>query len=285
MKYHGTIKFAAMTIAAVVFSAGSAYASVHIGGGNGTTGPNSENNNIVEYSSESRVEISNRADADNDFELSIETGDNSWHENTEVGDISTGEVEGDIVINNDLNSGDIDLGGAWDDWGLAMIDFANSLTGPESVNNNSVTIENERKLEIENHADINNDMEIRANSGDNHISHNTVVGDFDGGKVDIGGTITNKANAGMGNIDLGSAGMGSISADFTNHITGPNSENTNTLAIENESKVEVENHADIDNDLELRANTGDNTIGHNTVVGDVSTGKVRIDFSITNVAN
>lgn len=285
MKYHQTVKFTVMAMAALALSAGSAFASVHVGGGNGTTGPNSENINTVDYDSDSSIEISNDARSDYDFELEVETGDNDFCENTEIDNIDTGDVEGDISIVNKLNLGDIDLGGSWDDWGLTSVDFENGLTGPESVNENEVDIDMDRSLEIENRADIDNDLDIDASTGNNHISHNTVVGDYHGGSVDISGTVENQANWGAGNIDLGNTGMGSINADFENHITGPNSENSNELDIDSDLDVSIENHADIDNDLDFEANTGDNTVGHNTVVGDISTGDVSIDFSVMNMAN
>lgn len=284
MKYQQTIKFSLMALAAVVFSAGTAYASIHIDGGNGTTGPNSENVNTVEYSSESEVEISNHADADNEFEVGVETGDNNFHENTVIDDIDTGDIDGDISIQTALNNGDIDLGDLWGDMGLAMVDFENDLTGPESVNTNLVSLEYERSVEINNRADIDNDLELRANTGDNHISHNTEVGDFKGGSIDFSGSVKNEANYGMGDISLGSSAS-SASVDLTNHLTGPNSENSNTVAVESETSLEVSNHADIDNDLEVHANTGDNSVGHNTVVGDISTGDISITYTLVNKAN
>ncbi len=279
-----TIKNFLFSLVAVAISGGTAYAGVQIGGGNDTTGPHSENLNSWEVEYEAEIDIDNHSDLDNEFAISVENGDNKINNNTEVGDITTGDIEGDISFENELN--DMAISFSDDDpYGDIEIDLANDITGPESENHNKVEISYERELCIRNHADIENSIELSANTGGNTVKNNTLVGDITTGDVDITSNVENSTNNSF-DVDLSDYETQSdISVDLANGTTGPNSSNKNSVEIEQETEIHLHNCADINNSYAATVNTGDNKVKNNTVVGDITTGSISIEYHGTNTAN
>lgn len=277
------VNFLLIAIAAVAVSAGTAFASINISGGNNTTGCESENENNWCIESGNRVTIENNSDANNDFEVCANAGSDEFECNTCLGDVMTGDVLGSVRFENILNDSDLVL--APMDLGDINIILANSLTGPNSENENNVQINNENRLTVRNDADIDNNIDFSAITGRNSISHNTCVGDVSTGDVAFSVDVRNEANRGMDwdAADLIPASDISISAGNT--TTGPCSENENNISVDNSSRVTIENNADINNDVNIHANTGNNTIGCNTCVGNVSTGSISISYTAINAAN
>jgi hypothetical protein len=300
----------AYTVLGLAFSAGTAYASVNVsctgnscGAGSGIlgagsvdvsatnhlTGPNSENINKVElgnHHSSGDIDIDNNAHLNNDVDLSVETGKNDIDCNTVVGDISTGDANADISVESTIGNGGFDMGSY--DPGSISVDFANELTGPNSDNHNTVNVDSGfgRSVDVDNHATVNNDLDLSANTGHNKIKNNTKVGDVSTGSIDLSGTVKNVVNS--GSMDLGGLlSQPSVTADFTNDTTGPCSDNTNILNVGSGSghDVNIDNSATIHNDLNVKADTGHNSVGNNTVVGDVSTGNVSVGYTVMNTAN
>lgn len=283
MKFARFIKFSIVAFALAIFGAGSAYAAIHIGGGNDTTGPYSENENEWEIDHDMDIHVDNYADADNEYEVEVVTGDNDIDHNTEVDDIYTGDIDGDIYFENYLNDMEIELEPA--EFGDIWIDFENDTTGPQSENENEIKISMDQDIHIRNSADFDNDIDLDANTGNNDIDHNTIVGDVRTGDIDFSAHVKNMAN-GSYDLDMNGASFGSdIDVDLGNTITGPNSENENKVRIEGDSDISLCNRVDIDNELEVEANTGKNDVGNNTVVGDIRTGSISIDFHAYNSAN
>lgn len=268
---------------AFVFAVGSggALASVSVGGSNDTTGPNSENENEWEIDADYDLDIDNDADLESEFELDINSGSNRISHNTEVDDILTGDIEGDISVENEANMADVEIGSA--DVGDVEVDVENDTTGPYSENENEVEISMDREIDIDNDADVENELELDANTGRNRIRSNTVVGDVETGGISLSADFSSMLN--QGDIDLGGLGEMDIEANMSNHLTGPNSENENKLEIDADVDVDIDNDADIENEFEVDANTGHNYIGSNTCVGNVETGSINLNFSVVNSAN
>ena len=269
----------------VALGTGSAFARVSIGGGNDTTGPFSDNQNRWCIESDSNIDIHNSVDVDNDNDFEVQTGLNETRNNTIVDDMSTGDITGDIEVTNELNSGDIQLSDEDMSIGDIEVDFSNELTGPNSRNENELNVDADVDVDIENRADIDNDFSAHLNTGYNEVENNTEVGDFRTGDIDFSVETNNTANQAGDGMDLSGLSGINVSGDFTNSITGPNSENSNELNLDVDQDINITNHADIDNNTEITANTGHNDIGCNTVVGDVSTGSVTIHSTTSNVAN
>lgn len=74
-------------------------------------------------------------------------------------------------------------------------------------------------------------------------------------------------------------------AEFTNHLTGADSVNGNTLEGTTTFNFTVTNVGTVTNDFDLDLNTGGNTISGNTTVGDVSTGDIDAELEVENVVN
>lgn len=276
---------AVFTLGMMLAGAGLAHAQVDIVGCNDTTGPNSENENAWDINSNVDVSVDNSADANNDFLVCTDTGLGTIDENTAVGDLRSGDIWGDVAVNNDLNSKNFEIGFLGSDSLDVSVSFANELTGPHSSNENEVNVDSNTDIDINNHTDINNDTDIQAQTGGLDVNHNTVIGDIRTGSIRIDSFTDNIANQNMGDFDLGNLGRLNVSADFSNGLTGPDSLNTNRLDVDNNVDLDVHNTANIDNDTNITANTGDNFIGHNTCVGDVETGSISVGVNISNVAN
>lgn len=149
--------------------------------------------NEVEIDNEVEVSIENKAEIDNDVEIYANTGENRVSDNCQVGDIETGSinVSGEIESTANTNVGSIEIpsmGGEVD------IDFSNDTTGPNSSNSNSAEIEKDLEFKVENSAEIENDIDFCANTGENEIYNNAVVGDVTTGDVSFDFRVVNTAN-------------------------------------------------------------------------------------------
>jgi hypothetical protein len=72
---------------------------------------------------------------------------------------------------------------------------------------------------------------------------------------------------------------------FSNHLTGPDSSNRNTVRIDHNVRINITKRANVRNVFDIFANTGGNTQNRNTVAGDIRTGPVNIWFDIVNRVN
>ena len=73
-----------------------------------------------------------------------------------------------------------------------------------------------------------------------------------------------------------------VDINTSNTDTGPGSTNENTVAINQDCVITEENQTDIENEIQIDANTGDNTQTNNTDTGDQTTGDINIDLNIKN---
>lgn len=271
----------ASSLIVLFLGVGSSYASIDIGGGNECTGPNSENENIYDIGGSLDFRIDNSSEVNNELDYSLNSGRNNVKNNTCVGDISWGDVSGDIEVINDLNWDDMDI--EFEEVGDIDVDLINDTTGPNSVNVNEVNIDHHANIDIRNDVVFDNDVDLRANTGRNTISNNTCVGDVVGGDIDVDATIENIA--GTNSVSLPNFGNSSVDVDFVNSLTGPCSENSNVLNINSCTDFEMTNTSTYNNDINVNANTGNNTVSCNTCVGDISTGDANISLRVINGSN
>ncbi len=274
---------------------------VDLTGTNHLTGPYSLNKNKFYIKHKVDVDIYNKNYEKNDLDFLFNTGKNDTKKNTKVGDVSTGNIKAGITLINDSNSGlchgckddkkEDDKSGHVLSAADPSFDFSNSLTGPDSVNINKAKVTDKTDIDIKNKAYIKNDIDVKANTGKNEVEKNTVVGNVSTGDITLTGSVENIANANQCITCKDIAGLLSgssspaVSANFANDITGPYSLNKNKLDLEHKVDVDVTNKAYIKNDIDVKANTGKNEVEKNTVVGNVSTGDIMVDFSVLNKAN
>ena len=277
-----TIKAIIATLAIATFGVGSAFASVDVSGGNSTTGPNSENHNTWKINSNSKIILSNHSTETNNIGVVADSGHSHFSDNTTIGDIVLGGIMGNIDLTSSSSNMDpvIDLG----DMGIGdvSIDFGNSTTGPNSDNHNSANIDSSSTLKITNCKVITNAISASLKSGDNSINHNTVVGNVSGGNISYTVSATNPSSSGPMIVGTLSPQQVSVTGDLSNSITGPNSDNSNTVNVHSNNLVDISNHSTVSNNISVSADTGHTTVGHNTTVGDVTTGDASVSISVQN---
>jgi hypothetical protein len=159
----------------------------------------------------------------------------------------------------------------------------NDTTGSNSENTNRVDQEGSFSFTIENYGDSENNINLDLNTGGNSISNNTVVGDITTGDVGIDASVENNIN--QSEITVPDMSSDPLGVESENILTGPNSENDNLVNIDNKTNILIKNTSSTKNDIDLRLNTGNNEISGNTVVGDITTGRIRVSIGLVNNLN
>lgn len=251
-------------------------------GSNDTTGYKSDNTNKQEVNLNGDTTLTNVANVLNSLYLKADTGDNEQNYNTMAGNLSSGDVMVDATISNEANTGGSASGASA---GSTSVSFAgsNHLTGAESDNSNTQKVNQNGDVRVTNVAKIDNKIKVKADTGHNEQNKNTTAGDLSSGGVSVSTDISNVANTGSCNC-VGSHDT-SVSADFSNDTTGYKSDNDNKQTVNENGDTTVTNTADVDNTLDVNANTGDNEQEKNTEGGDVQSGDVSINFNVSNSVN
>jgi len=260
--------------------------TVAFASGNQTTGPDSDNINATEISSNASVDIMNESTVNDDFIFNVEAGRSTVERNTVVGDVETGDVDGMITVSHELNNGQISMAGDDLDFLFPDFDMSNNLTGPDSTNINRIDVALDRNISVINDATYRSNYDINANTGRNTIMRNTQVGDVSSGDVNIGIDESVTTNGGVGSISIPMMSEVNLaSGSMDNDITGPNSTNRNTVDVDSNQNVSIANTSRITNNVDADINTGRNTIERNTVVGNVRTGSVSFNVNVSSNAN
>lgn len=161
---------------------------------NTETGADSDNRNSVDGARSITFTIVNNGSVDNDFDLDLNTGGNTVRNNTTVGDVSTGDIQFEIVAENTVNEGvtTIDLG---DGFGDVSVMSSNSTTGSGSTNDNAVSVAESHSVSTTNTGSVNNTFALTLNTGNNVVSGNTTVGNISTGDISGSINVTNRVNA------------------------------------------------------------------------------------------
>lgn len=268
---------------------------------NQLSGPQSVNlnssatNNIIGLIKNTNQEI------ENNINLIADTGHNILNQNTMIGKVSTGSINLAVNIINLQNLIDpnfiIDLD-FWSILGsfggnLVIPNSISALTGPDSINHNNASSSDNQKLESTNQTRTNNAISLASNTGENNISENSYVGDVATGQTKVDGKVINIDGSSVPLhyiINVFGKWTGIIPPEYAdrvivNEITGPNSLNQNTDQLTNYKTVVADSTTDINNSVNIRANTGNNQISKNTAVGNVTTGDINIIGNIANIIN
>jgi hypothetical protein len=267
---------------ALVFSLGfgHAFAMINVTGGNGTTGFSSTNTNTWDITPGTSVTVDNASDVTNTPDITVNNGNNSISDNTVVGDVMEGDITGNVSIMAAPGAGDIDLGSFTPD--NVNLDFTNDTTGPNSDNENTVTLDDSNTWDITNSPVVDNEYTLNIDSGHNTIGDNTKVGDVTGGDINYTTTINNSAADNMGVIGMPNLSGADVSANLGNNITGPNSSNLNAVTVDGSNTVDITNTQTTTNNATITANSGNNSVSDNTVVGDIHTGGINVGLNIAN---
>lgn len=254
--------------------------------------------------SESSASIKNQSNIDNNVDYQLNSGNNNISNNTVAGNVTTGDINGAINILNLGNSvlgegstfsaqnvlagdGDIVLDGNANNLDISGI---NIETGPGSNNSNQLNNNNVVAVFESNSSDVGNTIQIDADSGSNTVSNNSYLGNITTGDINLGVNLFNIINVFRPDlalaIDVWNI-LGDVNGDISlaNQTTGSATNNINDATYAKNVLVDIDQNSDIDNGFDLSLNTGDNSIGANTVSGAISTGKIDARNSVTNIAN
>jgi hypothetical protein len=245
-------------------------------------GANTNNDVNLSVSSTTNVTQNNTANISNDIDADADTGNNSASYNTGGNQtISTGNASTGVGVSNSANSNVASLEGCCE----MDTDVELSGNGYGSDNTANLSTSTATNLYQTNNANIENDIDADADTGDNKASYNT-GGDTEvlTGDADTTVLVNNEANSNWARIAGGEEGAGSLSLRILGN--GANSDNDINLGLSRSLLVTQANNADISNDVDADADTGDNKAKYNTG-GDVvvGTGDATVGVGIDNMAN
>ncbi len=322
----------------VTFTQGvsSELSQVFASASNENTGVGSENNASVEVDESIEIYNKNIALLENEVELNVVSGDNEANGNTGHGTVVSNDVNVAFNMVNFLNTNitssnwwfsSLNVFGDWDgDVVLPqMIAQGNNLavsanseneeTGANSENNSSAETTNSFDVDNKNEAEITNNIELNAQTGDNKTSFNTGTGSGEFGETDAETNTINLANINVTGdswwlvivntfgswegTTIGSPSNMVVKAsknttilspansgiDARNSSTGPDSDNNASVEINHSTNIENDNEATINNAIVINATTGENETKHNTGHGYVDTGDVKAASNLINIAN
>lgn len=182
----------------------------------------------------------------------------------------------------------------------------NSGNGAGSNSGGSPTSNNSSAIQIDNGANVNNDADFSAVSGDNNSSFNVGDTSIETGDSNVTGTVINSINeTGIGvveyNITEDQTGdvillipdglfgcstcgpAGNLSA--SNVENGNDSTNDAVVNTNNTSITDINNDADIVNSMDFVANTGDNKTSYNVGDSSITTGDANVAANLLNFVN
>ena len=243
-------------------------------GETGDDGPDTTTDCASSTTSGVEVDNTNEAEVDNDLDGSGGTGGNEIGKNEGNSQITTGDAIIGALTDNNINSNTTEA------------DCENECCPADPEAPKSIEVDND------NTASTANDVLLDGNSGENNISSTTGQAVITTGDVSIFNIIINYLNTNffgkgqefflnifshlVGSIDLSGYGEEDNEASDLGS-SGCEAENCN-VAINNSST------STLDNDININANTGINTI-ENSGASIIETGDINILNDVVNVAN
>lgn len=240
--------------------------------GNGSDTQNSVN---VDSSQNTTVNQENTADVSNDVSQEANSGGNSISDTT-GGDstITTGSVTENTSVVNDLNNSEVALACCNDN----SINITVAGNGSNSVNTVNTQVAGNTVINVTQVANVNNDIKIIGNSGENTISGTTGGNSLiDTGNVKAGGKLENILNHAEIRV-----GQGAWDITIINKDNGDDSVNVIYLDFVDNLYINRLNLADVNNNIYADLNTGRNNILDTLGDATIRTGDVEFAFNVTN---
>lgn len=235
--------------------------------GNGT-----DSDNTVDLKQDNTTELfqDNHAYVRNDVDVDSETGDNDVEDNTggDV-DVETGDADTTITLSTAANTNAATVGGGNGEGGEVDV----RIVGNGSHSDNDVNLELLKDIVVvqDNDAHVRNDADVDANTGDNDVEDNTGgETSLDTGDATTEVTVENMVNFNWADVDCGC--VLDVFAKIADN--GTDSENDIEATLEDTQEVfqggekGSGNEADLDNDVDIDAETGDNELEDSTAEGD-----------------
>jgi hypothetical protein len=165
---------------------------------NQQTGADSVNTNTITNTTDISATIANTAVVNNVFDFNLNTGGNTITNNTTVGDVTTGDVNVELVAETKVNEVDPEvLNNLLDQLGsnsTSSIQSTNSNTGANSQNNNQTTTSHTSNVQVTKTMNVTNSLALDINTGNNTIADNTTVGDISTGNISVIAKVITEGN-------------------------------------------------------------------------------------------
>lgn len=273
--------------------------------GNGTTanqsgtsitsgnGANSTNTAANNSSNNVNGSLNNNVNVLTTLDSNATTGNASALFNTTVGDVGTGDAATIANILNMIQSswdptqGDINLFTAdlfANYYGDIMFDPSIVLgNGTDSNNTVANNANNNLAITVSNDANIQNDINLNATSGNSTANGNTTVGDVSTGDANAVANVINMINSMItaGNSFIGSINLhGDLNGDILlpqsimEILLGNGTDSSNSISNNStlNADIDTSTNSAITNNTDLSANSGNAEANRNTSVGNISTG-------------
>lgn len=293
---------------------------------NDDNGSGSDNDASVTIASNDGTTQDNSATVNNNMEGESDTGNNSASRNVGNSEIETGDANTSGTLVNSVNTnadgvvvaefdivddhvGDIILDAGSSCTSGCLGDSAvieNTGNGSESDNNIDVNLESNDATFQENDATVENNMTLNADTGDNIASRNT-GGDstIATGDANVAASIVNMVNNNIAGgvvymvVNIFGDLIGDIilpdnfaadccGTDVTAANTGNGDGSTNNILVQGDDNDEISqfNTANIENNLIITAESGDNDTSRNTNgSSSIETGDTNVLAQVLNIAN
>ncbi len=279
------IATALATGAVLLNLAAPAYADTNITiSGNGR---NSNNDAVVNLSSNQTVNQTNVANVSNNVDVNANTGGNKANDNLGGGNVNvtSGDARVATKVTNNLNSNQAQI-----DCGcLNTGDTKAAIVGNGRNSNNTLNLDMSHNTTVDqtNVANVNNDVDVNASTGNNKANDNLGGGNVKvkSGDAFVTTNVSTSANANSARIGGGNGNGGSLTAVIADN--GRKSDNDLILNVTDSASVDQTNVANIDNNVDVNAKTGGNKANDNLGGGNVrvESGDAGVGTSINNRAN
>ena len=304
------------------FGCGNSGGSSVVNSGNGA---DSTNDASVQTTNNTNIDQNNNLYLVNNYNGEVETGNNDSDRNVGNTEILTGDADISLTLVNSGNNNEIivgfqefnvydnqvgDITFSWADptlftSGAASVE--NSDNGSNSNNSGQVTSENNTDITQVNVADVENNILIEADTGNNSASRNTggdsIIETGDANIVAnlinfLNNNITGTAQFLVGVVNIFGTLQGDIIVEAPtscdcgsstlaqNSGNGSDSTNNAEINLDNNTEILQNNNATINNNINIDATTGGNNTSKNTGGNStISTGGADVSASVINVAN
>jgi hypothetical protein len=283
--------------------------------GSADTATNSPNNATSTTGSGSTNTATTNNNSDTNLTNGTATSGNSLVlANTTAGDAATGAVEDEANIINMLQSSSNALG-----TGNNVVTFTDNINGnvdgnllldpstlgevqPASTNTDTANTNNTVTVNNSTGENINNNINVAADSGDANVSENTEAGNATSGTAEAIANVVNLMNSAItaGNSFIGTININGdldgnilIPANFVNelladnvptvNISAPSSDNTSTTTSSSNTNITNTNNEGINNNVNATANSGNATVADNSSAGNATSGQATTNLTAFNL--
>ena len=304
------------------FDCGNSGGASVVNSGNGT---DSTNDASAQTTNNTNIDQNNNLYLVNNYTGEVETGNNDSDRNVGNTEILTGDADISLTLVNSGNNNEIivgfqefdvydnqvgDITFSWADPTLftsGAVTVENTGNGSNSNNSASSTSENNTDITQVNVADVENNVLIETDTGNNSASRNTggdsIIETGDANIVAnlinfLNNNITGTAEFLVGVVNIFGTLQGDIIVEAPpscscgsstlaqNSGNGSDSTNNAEINLDNSTKILQNNDATINNNINIDATTGGNETSKNTGGNStISTGEANVNAEVINVAN